>query len=133
MSTSLTIFLGAYPQTVQELFLETLDLLDRELPNSQQELDIPAKMLAFSYGPGYKGMICVLFPSQKGVKLSFSKGAELAKKHPLLTGSGKKTRYVEITKALLKKKELIEIIRSAKLQHQMTQGNELLIPNAKKS
>lgn len=122
MSTSLAIFLGAYPQSIRELFLATLDLLDRELPNSQQELDIPAKMLAFSYGPGYKGMVCVLLPSQKGLKLSFSKGSELANKYPQLTGSGKKTRYVEITKTLLKKKELIDLIRSAKLHHEMTSG-----------
>lgn len=122
MSSSLAIFLGGYPHPVRELFLETQYLLERELPNSRQELDIPAKMLAFSYGSGYKGMICVLFPSQKGVKLSFSKGAELSKKHKLLEGDGKKTRYVEMSKALLKKPELLEIIRHAKLFYEMTSG-----------
>lgn len=122
MSSSLAIFLGGYPHPVRELFLETQFLLERELPNSQQELDIPAKMLAFSYGPGYKGMICVLLPSQKGVKLSFSKGAELSNKHGLLEGTGKKTRYVEMSKSLLKKPELLEIIRNAKLFHEMTSG-----------
>ena len=120
MSSSLAIFLGAYPHSVRELFLETRSLLERELPNSLQELDIPAKMLAFSYGPGYKGIICVLFPSQKGVKLSFSKGAELSNKHPLLEGTGKKMRHVEISKSLLKKPELLAIIRDAKLFHEMT-------------
>lgn len=123
MNPSLAIFLGAYSQTVKELFLETQLLLEQELPNSQQELDISAKMLAFSYGPGYKGMVCVLLPSQKGLKLSFSKGAELSNKHPLLTGTGKKTRYVEISKTLLKKKELRELIRSAKLYHEMAAGH----------
>lgn len=122
MNPSLAIFLGAYSQTVKELFLETQLLLEQELPNSQQELDIPAKMLAFSYGPGYKGMVCVLLPSQKGLKLSFSKGAELSNKHGLLTGTGKKTRYVEISKTILKKKELRELIRNAKLFHEMTSG-----------
>lgn len=120
MSSSLAIFLGGYPHSIRELFLETQFLLERELPNSQQELDIPAKMLAFSYGPGYKGMICVLFPSQKGVKLSFSKGVELSNKHRLLEGTGKKTRYVEMSKSLLKKPELLAIIRDAKLFHEMT-------------
>lgn len=120
MSSALAIFLGGYPHPVRELFLETQFLLEQELPNSQQELDIPAKMLAFSYGPGYKGMVCVLFPSQKGVKLSFSKGAELPNKHGLLEGTGKKTRYVEMSKSLLKKPELLEIIRNAKLFYEMT-------------
>lgn len=122
MSSTLAIFLGGYPLPVRELFLETQHLLEQELPNSQQELDIPAKMLAFSYGIGYKGMVCVLLPSQKGVKLSFSKGAELSNKHGLLEGPGKKTRYVELSKSLLKKPELLELIRSAKLFHEMTSG-----------
>lgn len=123
MSSALAIFLGGYPHPVRELFLEAQFLLERELPGSQQELDIPAKMLAFSYGPGYKGMVCVLLPSQKGVKLSFSKGAELSNKHGLLEGSGKKTRYVELSRHLLKKPELLELIRNAKLFHEMTLGS----------
>ncbi|WP_341908114.1 hypothetical protein [Fluviicola taffensis] len=122
MSSSLAIFLGGYPHPVRELFLKTRFLLEQELPNSQQELDIAAKMLAFSYGPGYKGMICVLLPSQKGVKLSFSKGAEFSNKHGLLEGTGKKTRYVELSDHLLKKPELIELIRNAKVFHDMTSG-----------
>lgn len=123
MSSALAIFLGAYPHPIRELFLETQALLERELPNSRQELDIPAKMLAFSYGVGYKGMICVLFPSQKGVKLSFSKGVELSGKFPLLTGDGKKTRYVELTKSVLKKPELIALIKAAKMYHELTSGS----------
>ncbi len=123
MSSALAIFLGGYPHPVRELFLEAQFLLERELPNSQQELDIPAKMLAFSYGPGYKGMVCVLLPSQKGVKLSFSKGAEFSNKHGLLEGTGKKTRYVELSLHLLKKTELLELIRNAKLFHEMTSGS----------
>ena len=123
MSSALAIFLGGYPHPVRELFLEAQFLLERELPGSHQELDIPAKMLAFSYGPGYKGMVCVLLPSQKGVKLSFSKGAELSNKHGLLEGAGKKTRYVELSLSLLKKPELLELIRNAKLFHEMTSGS----------
>lgn len=124
MSSSLAIFLGGYPHPVRELFLETQALVEKELPNSRQELDIPAKMLAFSYGPGYKGMICVLLPSQRGVKLSFSKGAELSAKHRLLEGTGKKTRYVEMNRSLLKKQELLDLIRHAKIFHEMTSGLE---------
>ncbi|MDF3026871.1 MAG: hypothetical protein K0S23_1178 [Fluviicola sp.] len=123
MSSALAIFLGGYPHPVRELFLEAQFLLERELPGSHQELDIPAKMLAFSYGPGYKGMVCVLLPSQRGVKLSFSKGAELSNKHGLLEGAGKKTRYVELSSSLLKKPELLELIRNAKLFHEMTSGS----------
>lgn len=122
MSSSLAIFLGGYPHAIRELFLKTQLLLEKTLPGVQQELDIPAKMLAFSYGPGYKGMICVLLPSQRGLKLSFSKGAELSNKFTLLTGDGKKTRYVEITPALLKKSELTALIQAAKQYYELTSG-----------
>lgn len=122
MSSSLAIFLGGYPHSVRELFLKTQSLLEKELPGVQQELDIPAKMLAFSYGPGYKGMICVLLPSQKGVKLSFSKGAELSRKFKLLTGDGKKTRYVEMSSSVLKKSELTDLIKAAKVFYDLTSG-----------
>lgn len=122
MSSALAIFLGGYPVPVRELFLKAQALLEKELPGSEQELDNSAKMLAFSYGPGYKGMICVLFPSQKGVKLSFSKGVELSRKFPFLEGNGKKTRYVELSDPLLHKPELPELIRTAKIFHDLTSG-----------
>lgn len=122
MSSSLAVFLGGYPHPIRELFLKTKELLETELPNSFQELDIAAKMLAFSYGPGYKGMICVLLPSQRGVKCSFSKGVELSSKSNLLMGDGKKTRYVEITPSILKNVEFIELVRNAKRYYEMTSG-----------
>lgn len=96
-----------------------INTLENELPEIQLVLDLPAKMIAFTYGPAYKDMICVLFPSQKGVKLSFSKGAELSLKFPFLTGEGKKSRYIELNKALLKNSEVILLIRTAR-QHYLS-------------
>lgn len=115
MSTSpIELFLSSYPKSTQTLSQLAIETVSRELPDCEIVLDLPAKMIAFTYGPGYKDMICVLFPSQKGVKLSFSKGVELSLKFPFLTGDGKKTRYVELNKNLLKSSELVLLIQTAR-------------------
>ena len=57
---------------------------------------MPAKMIAYSYGPKYADMICTLIPSKKGLKLGFYKGNELPDPDNILEGSGKISRYVQI-------------------------------------
>jgi hypothetical protein len=42
-------------------------------------------------------VICTIIPSKKGLKLSFYKGTELADPGAILAGTGKITRYVEIS------------------------------------
>jgi hypothetical protein len=114
MSVTLNIFLGAYPQEIRTRFLRAKEMLERELPNSEQHLDLSAKMLAFTYGSKYSEMICVLLPSQKGVKLAFPKGTELPDPEKLLGGTGKTTRYAELkSENDVELPELLELIRSA--------------------
>lgn len=111
---SLSIFLGAYPIEIRERFLATQLLVVSLLPDAEQVLDLPAKMLAFTYGSGYKDMICVLIPSRNGLKLNFSQGAILSNNTQLLEGNGKKSRYVEIKNiAMLQNPELQKLIRKA--------------------
>ncbi|MCC6700041.1 MAG: DUF1801 domain-containing protein [Fluviicola sp.] len=111
---SLSIFLGAYPPEIRERFLATQSLVASLLPDAEQVLDLPAKMLAFTYGTGYKDIICVLIPSRNGLKLSFSQGAILSNNTQLLEGNGKKSRYVEIKNiTMLQNPELQKLIRKA--------------------
>ena len=53
-------------------------------------------MIGYSYGAGYKDLICTIILSKKGIKLGFYRGGELPDPKKLLTGSGKVHRYVEI-------------------------------------
>jgi hypothetical protein len=111
---SLSIFLGAYPIEIRERFLTAQSLVSSLLPDAEQVLDLPAKMLVFTYGTGYKDMICVLIPSRNGLKLSFSQGAVLNNNTKLLEGSGKKSRYIEIRDAdILQNPELHQLILNA--------------------
>jgi hypothetical protein len=104
-------FLTNYEPNVQQLAQMTREFLLKNIPGVKEDLDIPAKMIAYSLGPGYKGMICTIILSKKGVKLGFYKGSELPDPEKLLTGTGKVHRYVEITDAkILKTKALKNLL-----------------------
>ncbi|MEI7663863.1 MAG: hypothetical protein WCK34_16770 [Bacteroidota bacterium] len=40
-----------------------------ELPGIIEEADVKANILAYSYGPGYKNVICIIIPSKQEIKL----------------------------------------------------------------
>ena len=71
MSTSSHVdaFLSAYPEQVQETASAARRLLKDMLPGVAETVDESAKLLGYSYGPGYKGVLFTLIMSQTGVKL----------------------------------------------------------------
>ena len=84
------------------------------LPHVQEQVDLPAKMIAYIYGPKYADMICTIIPSKKGLKLGFYKGNELPDPDSLLEGTGKISRYVVITdEKQIKSTPIIELIQHA--------------------
>ena len=68
----------------------------KDLKGITEQPDAKANVIGYSYGAGYKDLICTIIFSKKGIKLGFYKGAELPDPKKLLTGSGKVHRYVEI-------------------------------------
>ena len=85
-----------YDAPVRDLALVLREFLLKQLKGVTEQVDVPANMVAYGYGPGYKDMICTMIPSKKGVKLGFYKGSELPDPAKLLAGSGKLHKYVEI-------------------------------------
>lgn len=92
-------FLSNYSIEVFTTASKLRETLLENLPGIIEQLDIPAKMIAYSYGQKYAEMICTVIPSKKGIKLGFYKGAELPDPDKLLEGTGKNSRYVEIRSA----------------------------------
>lgn len=102
-------FLSHYNEDVIVSAARLRGLIFENLPEVQEQLDIPAKMIAYGYGRKYSEMVCTLIPSKKGLKLGFYKGVDLPDPHNVLKGEGKLSRYVEIrrpeeinTKAVVK-------------------------------
>jgi len=113
-SNALEQLLAQYDEHVTGLAAELQEFIVKHLPGAQEEVDIPAKLLAYNYGPGYKHVICAIQFSKKGVKLSFNRGAELPDPQHLLTGTGKVHRYVEIkSPADLKSPALTQLMKDA--------------------
>ena len=89
-------FLALYDAAVFENGMYLRTLLLQHLPNITEQLDMPAKMIAYCYGQRYVDMICTIIPSKKGLKLGFNRGVELTDPDGLLEGEGKISRYVVI-------------------------------------
>lgn len=107
-------FLAAYDPAVGKLAQATREFLLKNIPAAKEELDIPAKLISFNLGPGYKGVVCTIILSQKGIKLAFFKGTELPDPENLLEGTGKVHRYVVIgDEKMLRSKALKNLLAAA--------------------
>jgi hypothetical protein len=89
-------FLARYPAEVRDLALSVRTLLKQTMPGVSERLDASARIIGYSYGPGYKGLVCTIIPSRKGVKLGFFRGSELPDPGGLLQGAGKVHRHVPL-------------------------------------
>jgi len=96
MTVTIEDILAKFPEEVASLALNLREFLLTRLPEIQEQPDNKAKIIGYSYGPGYKQLISTIILSQKGVKLGFYKGGELKDPDKLLTGSGKVHKYAEI-------------------------------------
>ena len=116
----ITNFLKQYPSDVAKQVALVRNLLNISLPNIIEKLDLPARMIAYCYGQRYIDMICTIFPSQKGVKLSFYRGVDLPDPEKILKGNAKTTRYVEIKdEADIRSTALKELLHAAlEMYHQ---------------
>lgn len=118
-------FLSNYDEKVSTLTLELRELLFKLLSNIQEQLDLPARIIGYGYGPKYSDSICAIILSKKGVKLGFYKGSELPDPNKILTGSGKVHKYVEIKsvadiKSSLLKKLISEAMKAYKERSHLT-------------
>jgi len=96
LKMTIDTLLRSYPESVQILTRDALKKIREWLPNAAEGVDASARMVAYSYGSGYKGMVCTLILSKSGVKLGLVGGAALADPYGLLTGAGKVHRHVQL-------------------------------------
>src|SRR5882672_2711306 len=89
-------FLSPYDKQVFSRALQLREVLSANLPDIIEQVDNPARMIAYCYGQKYGELICTIIPSKKGLKLGFNKGTELPDPNGLLEGEGKISRYVVI-------------------------------------
>lgn len=93
------IFLSNYDEVITSRALQLREVVLAGLPGITEQVDIPAKMIAYCYGQKYTELVCTIIPSQKGLKLGFNRGTELPDPDRILEGTGKISRYVVIKSA----------------------------------
>lgn len=113
-NTEIDDFLSKYSEDVFSNALKLRESIFKNLPEVQEQIDIPAKMIAYTFGQKYIEMVCTLIPSKKGLKLGFYKGVDLFDPENLLNGSGKISRYIEVKKQEdIKLKPLTSLLKEA--------------------
>lgn len=115
----ITDFVAGYAENIQHKVLLLRKRLLALLPEVDEQLDLPAKMIAYAYGQKYNQLICVLIPSKKGLKLGFNEGVHLPDPEGLLEGTGKISRYVVISsEAMIQSDALKNLILAAYAAYQ---------------
>lgn len=94
--TNISTFLSNYSDHVSGCVLKLRNVLLKNLPGVEEQIDVPARMIAYCYGQKYTELVCTIIPSRKGLKLGFYRGIDLPDPGHLLKGNSKVSRYVEI-------------------------------------
>ena len=89
-------FLSQYDEQVFDHAIKLREIILANLPGIIEQVDLPARMVAYCYGQKYSEMICTIIPSRKGLKLAFYKGVGLPDPAKLLEGTAKYSRYITI-------------------------------------
>ena len=119
MNEEIMAFLAGYTPPVQELTLKARALVLDLFPQAVEQIDLPARMLAYGFDRTYKGLVCVIMPLKSAVNLGFARGAELPDPTSLLEGTGKRARHVKLKSAAdLDNRALRALIHAAVKQNQ---------------
>jgi hypothetical protein len=90
-------FLSAYDPRVQTLTRKVRALVLKVIPTAVEQIDLPAKLLGYSFAHTYQNTVCVIMPLKSAVNLGFPRGIELPDPAGLLAGTGKRARHVKLT------------------------------------
>ena len=108
-------FLATYPPAVGDIARSLRSIIARAIPEAGETVDQSGRVIGYTVGAGYTGLVCTIIPSKSGVKLGLVGGANLSDPHHLMQGSGKRHRYVQFNgKPDLERPGVRELIVSAK-------------------
>ena len=123
MSRSFKTVAAAYPPEIAELAATARDFLLSLFPKLHEEVDPKAPYVFYSYGPGYKGLVCTLFLSKSAVKIGLVDGSDLPDPHHLLEGKGKVHKHVVLKSAAdLKKAGLKQLVKDCEAHWKRSQS-----------
>src|SRR3990172_5857809 len=93
---ALEIFLLNYPDAVRELARSARALILAVMPETIEQLDPSANLIAYGLDRSYKGLICGITLHKLHINIMFAQGASLPDPQGLLQGTGKLARHVRV-------------------------------------
>ena len=91
--------LDSQTEEVATVFLAVRALVREVMPDAEEALDLPDRVLAFGYGPPggvrMRGLAVGLIPHSSHVNVQLATGAELPDPTGIVEGTGKRIRHVK--------------------------------------
>ena len=97
--TDVDALLGDRSPAVREVFVALRDLVRDVMPDANEQLDLPDRLLAFGFGPvggvRIRGLAVALIPHAAHVNVQLADGADLDDPAGIVEGTGKRIRHVK--------------------------------------
>ena len=92
--------LESHTDEVVAVYIALRALVRDVMPDAEEALDLPDRVLAFGYGPPggvrMRGLAVGLIPHSAHVNLQLADGVELPDPDSLIEGTGKRIRHVKV-------------------------------------
>lgn len=85
-----------YPGAVRELARSARALILAVMPETVEQFDPSANLIAYGLDRSYKGLICGITLHKAYINIMFAQGASLPNPEGLLQGTGKLARHIHI-------------------------------------
>jgi hypothetical protein len=96
MSETVADFFVAYSDEVREIAQRTRAMVLANFPGAIEQLDPPARIVAYGITRTYAGLVCAIAPQRTYVNLMFAQGTTLPDPEQILEGTGKRARHVKL-------------------------------------
>ena len=111
---ALETFLLNYPDAIRELARNARALILTVMPETVEQIDSSADLIAYGLDRSYKGLICGITLHKSHINIMFAQGASLPDPQGLLQGTGKLARHVRVERlADLKAPEIRRLLETA--------------------
>ena len=90
-------FISSSRADIVELARRTRLVIRQTMPDTLEQFDPSAHLIAYGIDRTYKGLICGIMLYKNYINLMFAQGTSLPDPTGLLTGTGKHARHVRIT------------------------------------
>lgn len=90
-------FVFGYSAESVNLARKTRCLIQQVMPDTVEQFDPSAHLIAYGIDRTYKGLVCGIILYKDYLNLMFAQGTSLPDPAGLLTGTGKRARHVRIT------------------------------------